>query len=82
MEYRVVLADSAKADAESLYQWAIGRAPLRGPEWFDKLLDSLYSHTDSPARYALAPEARRSHRERLTSELCCRADNRQTSTYS
>lgn len=63
MEYRVVLADSAKADAESLYQWVTGRAPLRGPEWFDKLLDSLYSLNHSPGRCPLAPEARRSHRE-------------------
>jgi hypothetical protein len=31
MGYRVILADSAKADAESLYQWVIERAPLRGP---------------------------------------------------
>lgn len=31
MEYRVVLADSARADAESLYQWVIEKAPLRGP---------------------------------------------------
>jgi hypothetical protein len=38
MEYRVVLADSARADAESLYQWVIQKAPLRGPEWFDKPL--------------------------------------------
>lgn len=63
MEYRVVLADSARADAESLYQWVIEKAPLRGPEWFDKLLDCLYSLNRSPKRCPLALEARRSHRE-------------------
>ena len=63
MEYRVVLADAAKADAESLYQWVIERAPLRGPEWFERLLDCLYSLNHSPGRCPLALEARRSHRE-------------------
>ena len=63
MQYRVVLADSAKADAENLYQWVIERAPLRGPEWFDKLLDCLYSLDHSPNRCPLAREALRSHRE-------------------
>jgi hypothetical protein len=43
MQYRVVLADSAKADAENLYQWVTERAPLQGPEWFEKLLECLYS---------------------------------------
>jgi len=63
MEYRVVLADSAKVDVESLYQWVIEKAPLRGPEWFEKLLDSLYSLNRSPSRCPLAPEARNSHRK-------------------
>ncbi|MGD0910138.1 MAG: type II toxin-antitoxin system RelE/ParE family toxin [Candidatus Acidiferrales bacterium] len=63
MQYRVVLADSAKADAERLYQWVTERAPLRGPEWFDRLLDSLYSLDHSPNRCPLVQEARRSHRE-------------------
>jgi plasmid stabilization system protein ParE len=62
MEYRVVLVDSAKADAEAIYQWVIERAPLRGPEWFEKLLESLYSLNRSPSRCLLAPEARSSHR--------------------
>jgi plasmid stabilization system protein ParE len=63
MEYHVVLADSAKDDADSLYQWVIERAPLRGPEWFERLLDCLYSLNHSPGRCPLAPEATRSHRE-------------------
>ena len=63
MEYHVVLADSAKDDADSLYQWVIERAPLRGPEWFERLLDCLYSLNHSPGRCPLPPEARRSHRE-------------------
>jgi plasmid stabilization system protein ParE len=63
MEYRVVLADAAKADAESLYQWVIERAPLRGPEWFERLLDCLDSLNNSPRRCPLALEAQRSRRE-------------------
>jgi plasmid stabilization system protein ParE len=63
MEYRVVLADAAKADAETLYQCVIERAPLRGPEWFEKLLDCLYSLNNSPSRCPLALESRRSHRQ-------------------
>ena len=61
MEYRVVLADSAKADAESVYRWVIERAALRGPEWFEGLMDCLYSLKHSPGRCPLAPEARRLH---------------------
>jgi plasmid stabilization system protein ParE len=63
MEYRVVLADSARTDAESLYQWVIERAPLRGPEWFEELMDSLYSLDRNPNRCPLAPEARGTRRE-------------------
>jgi len=62
MEQHVVLADAAKVDAENLYRWAIEKAPLRGPEWFEKLLESLYSLNHNPSRCPLAQEARRWHR--------------------
>ena len=39
MEYDVVLADSAKADADSIYRRVAEAAPLRGPEWFEELLE-------------------------------------------
>jgi hypothetical protein len=41
--------DSAKANAESLDRWVIERAPLRGPEWCDKLPDSRCSLARRPA---------------------------------
>ena len=36
MAYQVVLADSAKADADRIYDWVVERAPVRGPEWFEE----------------------------------------------
>ena len=38
--YQVVLADSAKADANRIYDWVVEQAPVRGPEWFEELIDS------------------------------------------
>ena len=43
MAYQVVLADAAKAEASQIYDWVVARAPIRGPEWFEDLIDSLYS---------------------------------------
>src|SRR5258708_8585591 len=37
---QVALSDRAKADARQLYDWITERAPGRGPEWFEELLDS------------------------------------------
>jgi mRNA-degrading endonuclease RelE of RelBE toxin-antitoxin system len=63
MQYRVVLADSARADAGNFYRWVTERAPLHGLEWFEKLLDCLCSLDHSPNRCPLAREAQRSHRK-------------------
>ena len=41
--YRVVLAETAKADANQIYDWVVERTPIRGPEWFEELVDCLYS---------------------------------------
>lgn len=35
MRYQVILADEAKADANRIYDWVVGQAPVRGPEWFE-----------------------------------------------
>ena len=48
MEYGVVLADSAKADADSICERVVEAAPIRGPEWFQQLLDSLHSLKNLP----------------------------------
>lgn len=50
MQYRVALADSAKADADALYARLIDAAPLRGPQWFDQLTASIASLRNMPER--------------------------------
>jgi plasmid stabilization system protein ParE len=61
--YQVALADSAKADANQIYDWVIERAPVRGPEWFEELIDCLYSLENLPHRCPLAREAEAAKRE-------------------
>jgi plasmid stabilization system protein ParE len=63
MEYSVVLADSAETDANALYARVVAAAPLRGPVWFEELLECLYSLRTMPHRCPLAREARHAHRE-------------------
>ncbi len=63
MAYHVALADAAKADANNIYDWVTERAPVRGPEWFDELVDPLYSLEELPYRCAVAREATESKRE-------------------
>jgi len=62
-EYHVALADSAKADADALYARVVAAAPLRGAEWFEQLLESLYSLRKMPHRCSLAVEAHKAKRE-------------------
>jgi plasmid stabilization system protein ParE len=61
--YQVALADTAKADADRIYEWVVERAPLRGPEWFEELIDCLYSLEYQPQRCPLAREAEEVRRE-------------------
>ncbi len=61
MEYRVALADSAKADADLLYARIVAAAPLRGPLWFEELLQSIRSFSRIPRR---SPRATASGRVR------------------
>ena len=63
MAYRVVLADSAKADAHRIYEHVVAEAPLRGPPWFEELLESLHSLNRLPRRCPLAREAKKARRE-------------------
>jgi plasmid stabilization system protein ParE len=63
MDYQVVLADSAKADANSVYRRVTSEAPVRGPKWFEELMDSLYSLEQLPFRCPLAREAVPAKRE-------------------
>ena len=57
MAYRVALADTAKTDANNIYDWVSKNAPVRGPEWFEELLDCMYSLDEMPSRCSLAREA-------------------------
>ena len=57
MAYQVALADTAKADANRIYDWVVEGAPLRGPEWFEELIECLYSLEKLPYRCPLAREA-------------------------
>lgn len=63
MAYQVALADSAKADANRIYDWVVEQAPVRGPEWFEELIDSLYSLEELPNRCPMAREAAEAQRE-------------------
>jgi mRNA-degrading endonuclease RelE of RelBE toxin-antitoxin system len=63
MVYRVVLADSAKADANAIYERVVAAAPHRGPLWFDDLIDCLYSLDHLPLRCPLAREAAKARRD-------------------
>ena len=63
MAYRIALADSAKEEAEQIYEWIAERAPVRGPEWFEELVDCLHSLADLPYRCPLAREAAEARRE-------------------
>jgi plasmid stabilization system protein ParE len=63
MAYRVVLADSAKADASAIYERVVEAAPYRGLLWFQALMDCLHSLDEHPTRCPLAREAKKAHRE-------------------
>ena len=63
MAYQVVLADSAKTDANRIYDWVTERAPVRGPEWFEELIDSLYTLEQLPNRCPLARESEETKRD-------------------
>ena len=57
MAYQVVLAETAKADANQIYDWIVWKASVRGPNWFEELIDCLYSLEQFPYRCPLAREA-------------------------
>ena len=63
MDYQVALTDTAKADANHIYDWVVERAPARGPLWFEELISHLYTLERLPFRCPLAREATTSGRE-------------------
>jgi plasmid stabilization system protein ParE len=61
--YQVVLAETAKNDAEQIYDWVVERAPIKGPRWFEELVGCLYSLENLPYRSPLAREAAEAKRD-------------------
>lgn len=74
--YQVVLADAAKADANHIHDWVVERAPIRGPEWFEELVECLYSLEELPYRCPLAREAKEAR-----CEIRCLLFGRRKHTY-
>jgi hypothetical protein len=56
--YQAVLSETAKADANQIYDWIVERAPVRGPVWFEELVDGLYSLEQFPYRCPLLVKLR------------------------
>lgn len=63
MIYQVVLADSAKADADRIDEWVTRVAPFRGPAWFERLVAQMASFERLPYRCPIAWEGKRLSRE-------------------
>jgi len=56
MAYRVRLTPESETGIEELYRWLIARSPLRGAEWFNRMMDAIESLASHPQRRPLAPE--------------------------
>jgi plasmid stabilization system protein ParE len=54
MAFRVNVTPQAQRDAEDLYRWVVSQAPLRGPLWFNGLMDIIRSLSLNPRRCPLA----------------------------
>jgi plasmid stabilization system protein ParE len=57
MRYLVEILPSAELDAEDAYLWWCARSPERAAEWFNGLLDAIYSLDQFPGRCAAAAES-------------------------
>lgn len=57
MAYRVDISPSALQDAEDAYFWIKQRWPARAGEWYEGLLEKIFSLENFPARCPLAPES-------------------------
>ena len=50
MAYAVRLTPRAAGDAERIYRRVVEEAPLKGQEWYNRLIDTLYSLETFPDR--------------------------------
>jgi plasmid stabilization system protein ParE len=55
MAFHVELAESARADAERLYERVTAAAPYRGPIWYRRLMLAIQSLRNNPERCPVAP---------------------------
>jgi len=55
MAFRVDISPAALADAEEAYLWRQQNIPERADEWFNGLLQAVFSLENFPIRCALAP---------------------------
>lgn len=63
MAYEVKLTAAAKQAADSIYDWVTTEAPLRGPGWFEELIEALSSLDMLPLRCPHAREAAEAGRD-------------------
>jgi len=57
MAYRVDISPSALQDAEDAYLWIKERAPDRAGDWYEGLLETIFSLEELPMRCSIAPES-------------------------
>lgn len=56
MKYRVVVTENGKANLQSYYLHAAGRAPLTADRWLNRFQKALAALASNPERCSLAPE--------------------------
>ena len=57
MTYRVDISPSALQDAEDAYLWLKERSPDRAGQWYEGLLETIFSLENYPERCPVAPES-------------------------
>lgn len=57
MAFRVDIAPSALQDAEDAYLWIKAHAPSTAGDWYEGLLEAIFSLENFPLRCPLAPES-------------------------
>ncbi len=63
MNYKVVVSEPAKAEADEAFAWISEFSPARAKKWFNGLFKAIASLDNQPESYPLAPEAELFHRD-------------------
>lgn len=56
MAYHVEIAPTALLDAQDAFAWMEQHSPTHAEEWFNGLMDAVFSLDEMPRRCPLAPE--------------------------